>query len=142
MGAAEIARVAENKFVLETPLSAEGIVTLGDGDDFGIVGPIGDGCDTPRRNATGDKPCNHGLSYDDVHGGRFKRPVPQVTNAGGERAFQKWYAQFDRNFGIDVLQPVNQMGASTLGGAHCKDGNERRIGHGHEDVAWLKHDAY
>jgi len=70
--------------------------------------------DAPRCDLVGHMTADH-----DVSGRGLQAAIAQNGDKSKNRTFEERYAQFDGDFGIDVLQPIDQMSAATQGHVHC-----------------------
>jgi hypothetical protein len=118
VGSAEISRVSDDELVCEPPLPTQWIVRVRNGRNLLIIAPIMDDVDAVRGHAAGDDPLRHAMPHDHIGRGRFQRSVAQVGEALAQRASKQRNAQLNRDFGVEVLQPVHEMRAALPGSSH------------------------
>ena len=132
MGATEVAGIADHELVLQSPEAAERLIGVTDGFYRFVIGPVVDDVDIvqiERVQLVGHLRADH-----DVGGGRAQRPIAQVRYRLAEPTFKDRGAELDGDFGIEVLQPVDEVGTAAFGGTRRRDREQRRIGHRHQDV--------
>src|ERR1700733_956676 len=141
MRPAEVPGIANVKLVLEPPLATQRIVAGRDRNDLLILAPVRNNVDTISRNAPrGDGLC-HIVAQDNISCCGFQTAIAQIGNGSQDRPVEKGYSQLNRDLGIDILQPIDQLCACAIGNLHRDERNQRRDSHGDNNVVGLCHSA-
>src|SRR5690348_10609665 len=125
MGAAKVAGVADHELVLKSPDAAKRVIGSVNGFDLLIVGPIVNDNDIIRSETA--KFVRHPLANHHIGSGGSQRLIAQIAERLTGNAVERGNAELNRHFGVDVLQPVDQVSAAAFGGAQRRDRQQRRI---------------
>jgi hypothetical protein len=135
VGAAEISRISDDELVCEPPLPSQWIVRVRDGRNLIIIAPIMDDVDAVGGHAAGEDALSHAMSHDHVGRGCFQRSVAQVGEALAQRTSKQRNAQLNRDFRVEVLQPVHEMRTAPPGSSHRQNREQGRIRLRDDDIA-------
>jgi hypothetical protein len=77
----------------------------------------------------------HALANHDVAGSEFQAAIPQAHDETADWTAQERDTEFDSNFRIHILQPIDKRRPPSPGDVHRDYRNQRGVGHGDHHVA-------
>ena len=83
----------------------------------------------------------HAFPNNDISGGCPQSPVAQIGKATPDWATYDRNTKLGGNFGINVLQPIDQMRAAAFCLLHGDNRDQRWIGHGDKNIVSLHETA-